>query len=257
MTSNYEKFKQYHFKETPILLGNVWNVQSARICKELGFDAIGTSSAAIAHSMGYEDGEQTPFETYLLIIERITKTVNVPLTVDLEAGYGKDPEQILNNIIKLHTLGVAGINLEDSSMVNGERVLKTSLEFSKILSQIRSKLKELNLNIFLNVRSDVFLMGLPHALREAKDRIKYYEEAGAEGIFLPLITKQEDIVEITKSTTLPLNVMCMPDLPDFRKLHEWGVKRISMGNFVNHKIYDYMNQLVSKIIKDQSFQSIF
>ncbi len=256
MTYNYQRFKLAHFNESPLLLGNVWNVQSARVYERLGFAAIGTSSAAVAHSLGYEDGEQIPFETYLSIIERIIKSVDLPLTVDLEAGYGKNPEQILDNVKKLHALGVAGINLEDSSVINGERVLKSSFVFSEILGQLSLKLKELNMAIFLNVRSDVFLMGLPHALKEAKDRVKRYEKAGADGIFLPCISKKEDIVEITKTTSLPLNVMCVPELQDFRTLRDWGVKRISMGNFVNQKVYEHMNQLVSKVIADHSFQPL-
>lgn len=257
MTADYQKFKQYHFRESPLLLGNVWNVQSAWVCQELGFDAIGTSSAAIAQTLGYEDGEQLPFEIYLLFIERILQTVNIPLSVDFEAGYGNNPEKILENILKLHALGVAGVNLEDSRVINGQRLLQSSFEFSKVLNFLSSNLQKLNVNIFLNVRSDVFLLGLPQALEEAKNRIRPYEEAGAEGIYLPFITKQEDIMEITKFTALPLNVMCMPELADFKKLQDWGVKRISMGNFVNQKVYDYMNDLLSRIIEDQRFKVLF
>ena len=257
MPSMYSKFKELHYQPIPLILGNVWNVQSAKVFEKLNFQAIGTSSAAIAHTLGYEDGEQMPFGDLLFIVERICKSVNIPLTVDIESGYGVNAAEIANNIIALHKLGVAGINIEDSFIENGERKLKDRLQFSLLLKEIKSILKENEILIFMNVRCDAFLLKVVNPLQIALERIKSYEEAGADGIFLPCITSESDIVQISSQTDLPLNVMCMPELPDFDTLRKIGVKRISMGNFLNDYTYTTLEKVTTKIITKKSFNALF
>ena len=114
MMSLFEKFVELHLSESPLILGNVWNVQSAKIFEKLKFKAIGTSSAAIANSLGYEDGENISFEEYFYIVKRISENTSLPLSVDIESGYSDDVDVILSNIIKLVEIGVVGINIEDS-----------------------------------------------------------------------------------------------------------------------------------------------
>lgn len=109
-----QDFKNLHQNEQPLLIGNVWNVQSAKVYEELGFKALATSSSAVANSLGYEDGEQMSFEEYFYLIERIAKSTSILLSVDLESGYGKDAIDIVENISKLSEIGIVGINLEDS-----------------------------------------------------------------------------------------------------------------------------------------------
>ncbi len=104
-----------------LLLGNVWNVASAKTYQKSGFKAIGTSSAAVAHSLGYEDGEDMPFNALLHIVADISARVDLPLTVDIEAGYARDVNTINTNIKKLADLGVVGINIEDSVIERGIR----------------------------------------------------------------------------------------------------------------------------------------
>jgi len=99
--TTYLEFKKLHNQTQPLIIGNVWNVQSAKVYEKLNFQAIGTSSAAIAHSLGYEDGEQMPFSDLLFIVERISKSVTLPLSVDIEFGYGNTATEIANNIRKI------------------------------------------------------------------------------------------------------------------------------------------------------------
>lgn len=255
--TQYLEFKELHQQAEPILIGNVWNVQSARVFDKLNFQAIGTSSAAIAHSLGYEDGQQLPFSELLYIIERLRKSSKLPLTVDIENGYGKTANEVVANIQQLYNLGVSGINIEDSIIVSNERKLSDSNEFSNLLKTICDKLIETNSKIFINVRCDTYLLNLPNATEQAIQRIKTYEESGADGIFLPCITSVDDIKAVVSQTKLPINVMCMPDLPDFEILANIGVKRISMGNFVNSCIYQTMENTVSTILKQKSFNTLF
>lgn len=257
MTNNFQKFKELHALSEPLLIGNVWNVQSARKLEELGFKAIGTSSYAIAETLGYADGEEMSFDEYLFIIKRIASTAKVPLSVDLEAGYGKTAAEIVSHIKELNKIGVSGINIEDSVVEQGVRTIVEAESFAKIIKAVAEELSKENIEIFINLRSDVFLLGLTDALAEAKRRISIYETTGIHGLFFPCITKIEEIEALTKATQLPINVMCMPDLPDFKALQNAGVKRISMGNFLNNKIYQYLGSEVETILKNQNFSSVF
>lgn len=257
MITKFEEFRKLHYNETPLLLGNVWNVQNALQYEKLGFKAVGTSSAAIASDLGYEDGENMPFEDYFFMIKRIKSAVKIPLSVDLEAGHGNTIEDVTANIIRLHEIGIAGINIEDSVVVNSKREITETDFFASRLKAIVESLKTKNINMFINVRSDVFLLALPNALEEAKYRLEQYQTAGIDGIFLPCISNETDIEEICKATQLPLNVMCMPNLPNFEKLNELGVKRISMGNFVNSFLNKQLEDAMLSVIEKKSFSPIF
>lgn len=248
-------FDSLHNASSPLLLANVWDVPSAKVAEKAGFSAMGTSSAAVAHMLGYEDGENIPFEELYYIVERIAKSTNLPLSVDLEAGYSPTPEGIVANIARLAELGVVGVNLEDS-LFKGVRALRPVKDFANTLQQITTLLAEQNISMFLNVRTDAFLVENPAPLEETLPRIKAYEQAGANGVFVPKVTATEDIRQIVASTNLPVNVLSMPDLPDFATLHQLGVKRISMGNFVHASQQENLAQTLATILDDQNFSSI-
>lgn len=257
MISHFKNFKNLHNQSEPFLLSNVWNAQSAIISEKLGFESVGTSSVAIAHSLGYEDGENMLFKDYLFVIENIKKSITIPLSVDLESGYGNDEKTIISNISTLANLGVIGINIEDSIVKNNIRTLENEIIFSKKLNLISTYIKTNKIEMFINVRIDTFLLNCDNVINETLKRIKLYEQYNIDGIFLPCITSQNDIVEIARNTKLPINVMCMPELPNFDILKSAGVKRISMGNFLNNYIYKNMTQISEKIIKERSFDCLF
>jgi 2-methylisocitrate lyase-like PEP mutase family enzyme len=255
--TEYSRFKELHNQPRPLIIGNVWNVKSAKVFEKLAFEAIGTSSAAVAHTLGYEDGEQMPFSDLLFVVERIRRSVSLPLTVDIEFGYGVSASEIASNVISLQKLGVAGINIEDSFIENGRRALKDYSQFSHLLREIKRLLEQSGVSIFINVRCDAFLLDIPNKLQVALERVGKYGQVGADGVFLPCITDKNDIVTVVSQTILPLNVMCMPDLPDFDTLKKIGVKRVSMGNYLNSYAYTSMENMASKILVDQSFNALF
>ncbi|MEJ0055316.1 MAG: isocitrate lyase/phosphoenolpyruvate mutase family protein [Bacteroidota bacterium] len=250
--SSFEKFLQLHRNPEPLLLGNIWDVNSAKVFEANKYEAIGTSSQAVAKSFGYEDGERIPFEVLLQLAKRVVEVTRIPFSVDMEAGYSRTVDGIIENIKKLHDVGVVGINLEDT--VGGK--LQPVNEFRKTLSSIADYTRRQNLKIFLNVRTDGFLLGMPDALTETIERSKSYEQSGINGIFVPCITDVNDIRQVVDATKLPVNVMCMPGLPDFEKLKSLGVKRISMGPFLFNKVYHDVGELSRKIIGDKDFSSI-
>ncbi|MBP2616276.1 isocitrate lyase/phosphoenolpyruvate mutase family protein [Chryseobacterium jejuense] len=250
-------FKNLHQNNEPLLLGNVWNVQSARVLEKAGYKALATSSSAVAMSLGYEDGEQMSFEEYFYIIKRIKASVSIPLSVDLEGGYGNTHEIIVSNIIQLLEIGVVGINLEDSCMVDGKRELLNSDVFFKKLSNILSALKERRSEIFINVRTDPFLLGIENALEETVKRIELFEKLDVDGVFVPGMTHIEDIKTVVNATSLPINVMCLADLPGFEILKTLGVKRITSGAFLNNHIYRELERISNTVTNNKSFAALF
>lgn len=257
MNSSPQHFRDLHRQHEILLLGNVWDAKSAMVYEQLGYKAIGTSSAAAAEALGYKDGENMPFDEYLFLVKRIKASTSLPFTVDLEGGYGDTPQQVVKNIIQLATLGVAGINIEDSVVSNSGRSILAPMVFAEKLDKIVKRLRSENVDIFINVRCDAWLLGLPNAKEEAMNRVPLYERAGADGIFLPCITNPDDIRAAVNITGLPVNVMCMPNLPDFATLQSLGVKRTSMGNFVSAAVYKKMEQLSESIVEEESFSGLF
>ncbi len=250
------KFKDLHYQDKPLLIGNVWDVPSIKAMEKLNFQAIGTSSSAIATLLGYKDGEEMAFSELEYIIKRIALTTTLPLSVDLESGYSRQPTTIASHIKRLAALGVVGINIEDS-VVHGKRTLLNCTDFADTIAAIKEQLLKDSIDVFINVRTDAFILHQENAVEESIKRIQLYKSAGADGIFTPCIEKENDIKAVVHSTDLPINVMCMPNLPNFDTLTSLGVKRISMGNFLFEKMYGNLEQMAQTVLNQKSFKPIF
>jgi len=250
-------FTELHNQNKPLLIANVWDAASAIMAQQSGYQAMGTSSAAIAAMLGYEDGQAMSFDELLYIVTRIQSVSNLPLSVDVEAGFGSTAEEITTHLKRLAQLGVVGINLEDSRVVNGVRQLDDAAAFTHTLQKIRKALNEESYQLFLNIRIDTYLLNHELALQETLLRGRLYEAAGADGIFVPCLTLVKDIETLTKELNMPLNVMCMPGLPTFERLGEIGVSRISMGNFVHSALQSKLKDLMLLIQSQQTFAGVF
>lgn len=256
MATQFQKFKALHTANELFILPNAWDAASAALVQKCNYPAVGTSSAAVATSLGYQDGEGMPFEEYLIIIQRIAASVNIPVTIDMEMGYGKSPEGIYKNVQKLLKAGVVGINIEDSTIANGDRLLKDPKEFSGLVTLIKKKLKDDKQFLFVNVRCDTFLLNVNDKESETAQRLRLYESAGADGIFLPFISDEDHISKAVACTSLPLNVMAIPALPDLGRLQQLGVKRVSMGPFLQKKTYNKAEELAKKVLEQRSIKPI-
>lgn len=245
------KFKSLHHKDTPLVLGNVWCAKSAEIAEKAGYQALGTSSHAIAFSLGYEDGEKMPFEDLLFMVKHIVKAVKIPVSVDFEAGYSKDPQVVADHVKQLADLGVVGINLEDGIVVDGKRTLGPAEDLVKKIEAIKAQC-----DIFINARTDTYTTNHANALKEAIERGNLYKDAGADGIFVPLIETKNDLREFMKAVKLPLNVFTTPKLPEYDVLQDLGVARISHGA----KLYDLMTEKtakrLAKFLKTKDYEQV-
>lgn len=254
--NQFDEFYQLHYSNSPLVIGNVWDAGSAKFFEQAGFKAIATSSAAVANTFGFEDGEHIPFELLLQTARHIKQQVGIPVSVDMEAGYSTNINGIIDNITKLYNAGIAGINIEDSDKGMGA-TLQPAGVFAKTIEAIANHLERNNTRVFINARTDAFLRKLPSARQETLERAKLCEQAGANGLFVPFLYDEEDISNIVKSTKLPVNVFAGAKLPGFNRLAVLGVKRISMGKAVYNKMNKLLQQTLASIQQDASFNCLY
>ncbi|TYP78192.1 isocitrate lyase/PEP mutase family protein [Paenibacillus methanolicus] len=221
-------FEELHRGDELLFLGNAWDVMSALALAKSGFRAIGTTSWGVASARGFADGERIGFEVHLELIRAIASQVSIPVSADIEAGYGADAETVASNVLRLAEAGAAGINIEDSS--KEPRALKPMGEQAVLLHAIRSALDANGHDgFFINARADTYLL-LEQPLAETIARGQAYAESGASGLFVPGLRDEADIAEVVANVSLPLNVMSLPGLTDAARLQALGVKRFSFGN---------------------------
>lgn len=231
-TNQALQFRQLHRGPGVLILPNAWDVASARIFEEAGFPAIATTSAGIAFSLGYPDGERIPREEMLARIARIARAVRVPVTADVEAGYGATPEDAAKTTRELIQAGVVGMNLEDASGRADQPLVSLELAVEKVWAS-REAAVQMQAQIVVNARTDVYLLegGNPDAdYSEALRRLLAFRDAGADCVFAPGLKDAETIRRLAKAVECPLNILAgvgTPSIPDLAKL---GVARVSLGS---------------------------
>lgn len=249
-TMSVEKLKQLHHQNQPLMIANTWDAISAKSAEKAGLQVMGTSSHAIANILGYEDGEVIPFDEMLFIVEKIAKSTSMLVSSDMEAGYSDDPKEVANNVKKLVNIGVVGINLEDG-LTNGKaRTLGDASILAEKIKTIKAELKKEGKDVFINARIDTYTTKHPNALEESLKRIKIYEDAGADGFFIPLINEDADIKAVFDTTELPLNVFMKDGLKKYDEFAKLGVHRISSGNGIHAVITVETNKAFEKLITE-------
>ncbi|MFL5740190.1 MAG: isocitrate lyase/phosphoenolpyruvate mutase family protein [Flavisolibacter sp.] len=256
MINTVSYFRELHHQAEPLLVNNVGDVSSARLFTKKGALALGTSSAALADTLGYADGEQLPFSLLLEVVQRIKNNTNLPLSVDLERGYSSEQTGVLQNVETLCRMGISGINLEDSRDEKSGTPLRDARDMQQLIGAIRSHLSRNGLDLFLNIRTDAFLKGLPGALDETLNRIPIYEQAGADGIFVPCLHDKASLRQVVSQSKLPVNVLVCPGLPSIAELAQIGVKRISMGSAIYRIWKKSLVKIVDRIQQEHSFASL-
>jgi len=229
-TNQAIQFRQLHRGPSMLILPNAWDVASARIFEEAGFPAIATTSAGIDFSLGYP-GQRTPREEMMARIARIARALHVPLTADVEAGYGPSAEDTAKTARELIQAGVAGMNLEDGSGDPARPLIGFQLAVEKIKAA-RQAAMQMHAQIVVNARTDVYLLpgGNPDAdYSEALRRLLAFRDAGADCVFAPGLKDAETIGRLAKAVECPLNILAGPGTPSIPELKKLGVARVSLG----------------------------
>jgi 2-methylisocitrate lyase-like PEP mutase family enzyme len=229
-------FLKFHTDREILVLLNSWDPGSSRLMEKIGFRAIATSSMAVAASLGYPDGQAIPFREMTEAISRIVNKVSLPVTADIEGGYGNNAKEIVESVEKVIATGIVGINIEDSNQSDA-KLLEVN-EFCERLSAIRKLSDSLGFHLVINVRTDVFLArwGDPEKrLAESVRRGNKYREAGADCIFIPDVWEEDKIATLVKEIDAPINILVNPTNgtglpPPVIRLQELGVARVSLGS---------------------------
>ncbi len=225
-------FRQLHRGPSPLVLPNVWDVSSARIFEEAGFPALATTSAGIAFSLGYPDGQHIPPEEMIARIGRIARAVKVPLSADIESGYGSTPEAAAHTTRELIEAGAIGMNLEDAADDPARPLLDLELAIDKIQA-VRKAAAQAGVPVVVNARTDVYL--LPDAqpaagYDEAHRRLIAYRDAGADCVFAPGLKEADTIGRLVHDLQCPVNILAVPGSPSIAELQKLGVARVSLGS---------------------------
>ena len=235
-------FHQLHDQSNPLLLVNIWDPASAVLAQQQGAKALGTSSAALAWSLGYADGQQLPVAELLAAVQRILRVIQLPFTVDIEQGYSDNPLQVAELVCQLTELGVAGVNIEDGTAEPELLCAKIRACRSLLAGRV----------LFINARTDVYLAQLatgPAAVTECLRRLALYQEAGADGAFVPGLTDLVMAKQLSLQCSLPLNLMGWPEAATIEDLHEAGVKRLSAGPALFLQSYQAYQQAVASFLQ--------
>jgi 2-methylisocitrate lyase-like PEP mutase family enzyme len=226
------KFLALHKGPKILLLPNAWDVASARIFEEAGFPAIATTSAGVANSLGYPDGQHIRPDEMLEVVRRIAEAVSVPVTADMEAGYGQTPEEVAATARGVLEAGAVGMNLEDTIEERPDSLADLNLQKERIRA-ILEVARSAGIPLVLNARSDVILAGVGEPATRAQrtiERLEAYREAGAQSLFAPGVKDKETIARLARGVHGPLNILATAGTPPIAELEKIGVARVSLGS---------------------------
>jgi 2-methylisocitrate lyase-like PEP mutase family enzyme len=227
-----EYFRTLHVPGQPLVLFNIWDPGSANAVAAAGARAIATGSWSVANANGFADGERIPLDLAIDNLTRIVQAVDLPVTVDIESGYGNTGDAVGQTIERTIAAGAIGCNLEDSFPENG--ALREIAEQVDRIRHARKAADRSNVSYFINARTDVFFQapGGVHdgaTVSDAVERAKAYADAGANGLFAPGLTDEKLIARLAAASPLPLNIMVGDKTPSLSKLAQLGVARVSHG----------------------------
>jgi 2-methylisocitrate lyase-like PEP mutase family enzyme len=228
-------FHRLHAGDGILVLVNAWDAASARIFEQAGSPAIATTSAGMAWSLGYSDGEQVSVRELVEACARICRVVTAPVSVDIERGYGQTPAEVSATVRALLELGVVGVNIEDGVTPGATELVPPGVLTEKI-SAIRAVAEEAGVRLFINARTDTYFVSTVEGddpvarYEETVRRAQMYIAAGADGIFVPGLASLEEITRMAKVLPRPLNIYAgYAGLPPVDELRRAGVRRVSLG----------------------------
>ncbi len=232
-----ELFLKYHHDKEILVLLNSWDIGSSKLIEACGYKAIATTSMGIAASLGYPDCQVIQLSEMIEVITGVVNAVQVPVTVDIEAGYGNSLNEIIESVKKIIATGIVGINIEDSMDLNP--VLVDEMEFCERISAIRALSDSMGFHLVINARTDSFYTSSGSAREKLSESIKRgnkYREAGADCIFVQPVSDKDTIATLVKEIHAPINILANPGIggggipPSVNELQDLGVARISLGS---------------------------
>ena len=254
-----EQFRKLHHGPQMLVLSNAWDVVSARILEECGHPAIATSSAAVAYSLGYPDGQRISRGEMLEVVGRIARAVGIPVTADLEAGYGTTVEDMAETVKAAIEAGAIGMNLEDVTGDDESSQVAIPLQAEKIRI-IRETAASLGVPLVLNARTEIYLMPIgPESTRFERtvERLRAYRDAGADCLFTPGLYARDTIAKLVKGVGAPLNILASPACPPLAEMEKIGVARVSAGSGIMRAAMGAVQRIGKEMLEARSCETMF
>lgn len=260
MTSTIQKnraiqFRQLHSGPSILVLGNAWDVASARIFEQAGFPAIATTSSGVAASLGYPDGQHISRDMLIEVVRHITRVVAHPVTVDIEAGFGKTIQEVLQTIELIIEAGAVGINIEDTTKVEERGLVEISYQV-ELLKAIQELSSSLDMPLVINARTDVFLLPSDDPatrLEQAVQRGNAYLQAGADCIFPIGASDAQTIGDLIRSINGPINILAGPTTPSIPELAQLGVARVSFGAGQMRAVLGRLQRIAHELLEQGTY----
>jgi 2-methylisocitrate lyase-like PEP mutase family enzyme len=249
------QFLALHGGPKILVLPNAWDVASARIFEEAGFPAIGTSSAGVAFSLGYTDGQKISRDEMLGVVRRIAEAVEIPVTADVEAGFGTAPEEVANTAREVIAAGAVGMNLEDGIEEKPDFLADLNLQ-KEIIRAVLEAAAGAGIPFVLNARTDIFLNGIGQAetrLARTIDRLNAYHAAGAPSLFAPGVKDKETISQLARGVDGPLNILATVGTPPVAELQQLGVARVSVGSGPMRATLGFLGRMARELREQGAF----
>lgn len=244
--------------DAPLVLPNAWDAMSARIVEAAGARAIATTSAGISWALGYADGQGAPRDEMLAMVATIVRAVRVPVTADVESGYGDgDPSDIAETVRGVIAAGAVGINLEDAPGRNGALLLDADFQAERIRAA-RDTARSAGVPLFINARVDPYVRkaGEENArFDETVRRGRMYLDAGADGVFVPL-APTDVIPALVAAFDAPLNVIAGPGSPTIHELRTMGVQRVSLGPHLARGVMAYVRRAAKEVLEGGTYETV-
>jgi 2-methylisocitrate lyase-like PEP mutase family enzyme len=253
-----EAFRALHRGPKTLVLPNAWDVASARIFEDAGVAAIATSSAGIAFSLGYPDGQKISRDEMLAVVARIAAKVKIPVTADVEAGYGNRPEDAAETARAVIEAGAVGLNLEDASGDPQHPLVNLELQLEKIAA-VRETARNAGVALVLNARTDVYLLevGRPETrFDEALRRLSAFRDAGADCLFVPGVRDLGTIARIVRELGHPINALGGPGSPPIPELQRVGVARVSLGSSPARAALGLARRIAQELLSTGTYQTL-
>jgi methylisocitrate lyase len=227
-----EAFRSLHASGVPLVLFNIWDAGTAKVIASGGARALATGSWSVAAANGFADGERVPLDLAIDNLARIVRATDLPVTVDLESGYGETAHEVAHCVARAIEAGTVGCNLEDSFPRNGS--LRDIGEQAERIAHARRAASDAGVPVFINARTDVFFQKPAQTHNEAMvratlDRAQIFAKAGADGLFVPGVVDETLIARLVEASPLPVNIMVEANTPSVSRLAELGVARVSHG----------------------------
>ncbi|HEX6802099.1 MAG TPA: isocitrate lyase/phosphoenolpyruvate mutase family protein [Terriglobales bacterium] len=251
-------FRALHHGPKILLLPNAWDVASARMMEEAGAAAIATTSAGVAFALGYPDGQKISRAEMLATVARVAAQVKLPVTADVEAGYGNRPQDAALTAEAVIEAGAVGMNLEDATGDAQHPLADLSLQLEKI-SAVRETGRRFGVPLVLNARTDVFLaqVGAAEARYEhAVRRLAAYRDAGADCLFAPGVREASVVASLVRDLKHPVNILAGPGAPSIPELQRIGVARVSLGSSVMRATLGLARRIAEELLGPGTYNSL-